>query len=99
MNTTVMAMLLIAVHAMICVLLCVLSRVGVLRVEGRMLPFMLLVPVTAFVLDALVKGVQPTGLQVVGAVLVMGGLMLSQKAAGKSGNKSTRHVRNTVAQD
>lgn len=39
MNATVMAMLLIAVHVMICVLLCVLSRVGVLRVEGRLLPF------------------------------------------------------------
>ena len=36
MNATVMAMLLIAVHVMICVLLCVLSRVGVLRVEGRL---------------------------------------------------------------
>ena len=34
MNATVMAMLLIAVHVMICVLLCVLSRVGVLRVCG-----------------------------------------------------------------
>ena len=44
MNATVMAMLLISVHVMICVLMCVLSRVGVLRVEGRLLPFMLLVP-------------------------------------------------------
>lgn len=44
MNTTVVAMLLISVHVMICVLMCVLSRVGVLRVEGRLLPFMLLVP-------------------------------------------------------
>ena len=44
MNATVMAMLLIAVQVMICVLRCVLSRVGVLRVEGRLLPFMLLVP-------------------------------------------------------
>lgn len=43
MNATVMAMLLIAVHVMICVLMCVLSRFGVLRVEGRLLPFMLLV--------------------------------------------------------
>ena len=50
-------------------------------------------------LDALVKGEQPTALQVVGAVLVMGGLVLSQKAAGKPGNKSTRHVRNAIAQD
>lgn len=44
MNATVMAMLLIAVHVMICVLMCVLPRFGVLRVEGRLLPFMLLVP-------------------------------------------------------
>lgn len=44
MNATVMAMLLIVIHVLICVLLCVLSRVGVLRVEGRLLPFMLLVP-------------------------------------------------------
>lgn len=72
-----------------------IERAGAVAVA----PFMLLVPVTAFVLDALVKGVQPTALQVAGAVLVMGGLMLSQKAVGKPGNKSTRHVRNTVVQD
>lgn len=42
-------------------------------------PFMLLVPITAFVLDALVKGTQPTGLQLVGAVLVMAGLVLSTR--------------------
>lgn len=67
-----------------------IERAGAVAVA----PFMLLVPVTAFVLDALVKGVQPTGMQLVGAALVMGGLVLSQKAAGKPGNKSTRHVRN-----
>ena len=72
-----------------------IERAGAVAVA----PFMLLVPVTAFVLDALVKGEQPTALQVVGAVLVMGGLVLSQKAAGKPGNKSTRHVRNAIAQD
>lgn len=44
MNTTVVTMLLIVIHVLVCVLLCVLSRVGVLRVEGRLLPFMLLVP-------------------------------------------------------
>lgn len=70
-----------------------IERAGAVAVA----PFMLLVPVTAFVLDALVKGGQPTGLQVAGAAIVMVGLMLSQKAAGKPGNKSTRHVRNTVA--
>lgn len=72
-----------------------IERAGAVAVA----PFMLLVPVTAFVLDALVKGVQPSGLQVVGAAVVMGGLMLSQRAAGKRGNKSTRHVNNTVAHD
>lgn len=72
-----------------------IERAGAVAVA----PFMLLVPVTAFVLDALVKGVQPSGLQVVGAAVVMGGLMLSQRAAGKPGNKSTRHVNNTVAHD
>lgn len=44
MNATVMAMLLIVIHVLVCVLMCVLSRVGVLRVEGRLFPFMLLVP-------------------------------------------------------
>lgn len=53
MNATVMAMLLIAVHVMICVLMCVLSRFGVLRVEGRLLPFMLLVPLWGAVMRAL----------------------------------------------
>lgn len=53
MNATVMAMLLIAVHVMICVLMCVLPRFGVLRVEGRLLPFMLLVPLWGAVMRAL----------------------------------------------
>lgn len=42
-------------------------------------PFMLLVPVTAFILDALIKGIWPTTLQLVGVALVMGGLVLSQQ--------------------
>ena len=42
MNTTVVTMLLIVIHVLVCVLMCVLSRFGVLRVEGRLLPFMLL---------------------------------------------------------
>ncbi len=50
-----------------------IERAGAVAVA----PFMLLVPVTAFVLDALVKGDQPTSLQLVGAALVLGGLMLS----------------------
>ena len=36
------------------------------------------VPITAFVLDALIKGFVPTGLQIVGAVIVVAGLLLSQ---------------------
>ena len=46
MNTTVVTMLLIVIHVLVCVLMCVLSRFGVLRVEGRLLPFMLLVFLT-----------------------------------------------------
>jgi len=41
-------------------------------------PFFLLVPITAFILDALVKGFIPTGYQVAGAVIVVVGLLLSQ---------------------
>jgi probable blue pigment (indigoidine) exporter len=41
-------------------------------------PFVLLVPITAFVLDALIKGFVPTTLQVVGAAIVIAGLLLSQ---------------------
>lgn len=41
-------------------------------------PFFLLVPITAFVLDALIKGFVPTGLQLVGAIIVIAGLLLSQ---------------------
>lgn len=56
-----------------------IERAGAVAVA----PFMLLTPVTAFVLDALVKGVQPSNLQLVGAALVMGGLMLSQRGSAK----------------
>jgi probable blue pigment (indigoidine) exporter len=41
-------------------------------------PFVLLVPITAFVLDALIKGLVPTTLQVVGAAIVIAGLLLNQ---------------------
>lgn len=43
-------------------------------------PMMLLAPITAFVLDALVKGEQPTNMQMLGAALVMAGLILNQRA-------------------
>ncbi len=49
------------------------------------------VPVTAFVLDALIKGFVPSGLQIVGAVIVVAGLLLSQwvpKAQRKHGAKA-----------
>ncbi len=41
-------------------------------------PFILLVPITAFVLDALVKGFIPTIFQTIGAIIVIAGLLLSQ---------------------
>ncbi len=41
-------------------------------------PFFLLVPVTAFVLDALIRGIIPTGMQVFGTIVVLGALLLSQ---------------------
>jgi probable blue pigment (indigoidine) exporter len=42
-------------------------------------PFFLLIPITAFVLDALIKGFIPTVYQVMGAIMVFAGLMLSQR--------------------
>jgi len=41
-------------------------------------PFFLLVPITAFTLDAVVKGILPTGMQIVGVATVLLGLFLSQ---------------------
>lgn len=46
-------------------------------------PFFLLVPITAFVLDAFIKGVIPTTFQFVGAVIVIAGLLLSQWTPGR----------------
>ena len=41
-------------------------------------PFILLTPITAFVLDALIKGFIPTIFQIMGAIIVFAGLFLSQ---------------------
>lgn len=46
-------------------------------------PFFLLIPITAFTLDAIVKGVIPTNSQLMGAALVVIGLFLSQWATKK----------------
>lgn len=57
-------------------------------------PFFLLVPITAFVLDALVKGFIPTAYQVVGAIIVVAGLLLSQwtpRARAKAAAAHPRH--------
>ncbi len=54
-------------------------------------PYFLLVPITAFALDAIVKGFVPTGLQIMGAAIVVAGLLLSQwvpKAQSKNPGKS-----------
>jgi probable blue pigment (indigoidine) exporter len=45
---------------------------------ASVVPFVLVTPVVAFVLDAVVKGVWPTALQVIGVVLVMVGLLVNQ---------------------
>lgn len=65
-----------------------IERAGAVAVA----PFMLLVPVTAFVLDALVKGEQPTTLQLVGAALVMGGLVLSQRGSPRRHAHAHHHA-------
>jgi probable blue pigment (indigoidine) exporter len=57
-------------------------------------PFFLLVPITAFALDAMVKGFIPTVYQLVGAVIVIAGLLLSQwtpRSRTKSGVQIHRH--------
>jgi probable blue pigment (indigoidine) exporter len=51
-----------------------IGQIGVVAVA----PFFLLVPITAFVLDAVVKGFVPTALQLAGAAVVIAGLILSQ---------------------
>ena len=64
-----------------------IAKAGVVVVA----PFFLLVPITAFVLDALIKGFVPTGMQIVGAVIVIAGLLLSQwvpKAQRKHSGKA-----------
>ena len=57
-------------------------------------PFFLLVPITAFALDALVKGFVPTSFQIMGAFVVIAGLLLSQWTP-KSRSKSGAHHHNT----
>lgn len=42
-------------------------------------PFFLLVPITAFALDAIIKSVVPTPFQLLGIAIVIAGLLLSQK--------------------
>ncbi|WP_086927422.1 DMT family transporter [Acidovorax carolinensis] len=64
-----------------------IARAGMVVVA----PFFLLVPITAFVLDALIKGFVPTGLQIVGAVIVVAGLLLSQWTP-KARRKHSRKV-------
>lgn len=64
-----------------------IAKAGVVVVA----PFFLLVPITAFVLDALIKGFVPTAMQIVGAVIVIAGLLLSQwvpKAQRKHSGKA-----------
>lgn len=52
---------------------------------ASVIPFVLVTPVVAFVLDAVVRGVVPSVMQVVGVVLVMAGLVVNQWAPKKTG--------------
>lgn len=51
-----------------------IGQVGAVAVA----PFFLLVPITAFILDAPIKGFVPTAFQLAGTVIVIAGLVLSQ---------------------
>jgi len=57
-----------------------------IQVEGaaNVAPFFLLTPTVAFVLDALVKGIVPTAMQLLGVALVITGLILNIYAARKT---------------
>lgn len=43
-STTIAALIIIAVHLLVCMTLCLLHHVGVLKVDGLLLPFMALIP-------------------------------------------------------
>lgn len=44
-----------------------------------MAPFFLLIPIVAFALDAVVRGLVPTTIQGVGALIVMASLLVGQQ--------------------
>ena len=46
-STTIAALIIIAVHLLVCMTLCLLHHVGVLKVDGLLLPFMALIPLWA----------------------------------------------------
>ncbi|RYG88322.1 MAG: permease [Alphaproteobacteria bacterium] len=60
-----------------------------IRKEGAasVAPFMLLTPIIAFVLDAIVRGILPTPLQGLGGLLVIAGLILNIGAGRKNRTK------------
>jgi probable blue pigment (indigoidine) exporter len=61
-----------------------------IQAEGaaNVAPFFLLSPIVAFVLDAVVKGIVPTTMQLAGVALVVGGLALNIYAARKTTAKA-----------
>ena len=54
-------------------------------------PFILLVPITAFILDALITGFIPTILQIIGAIITIAGLLLSQWSPRGRANAPARN--------
>jgi len=61
-----------------------------IQAEGaaNVAPFFLLSPIVAFMLDAIVKGIVPTSMQLAGVALVIGGLILNIYAARKTTAKA-----------
>jgi len=51
---------------------------------ASVIPFVLVTPVVAFILDALIRNVVPSPLQLVGVVLVMTGLIVNQWAGARA---------------
>ena len=51
---------------------------------ASVIPFVLITPVVAFILDAVIRNVVPAPLQVVGVLLVMTGLIVNQWAGARA---------------
>lgn len=55
---------------------------------ASVIPFVLVTPIVAFILDAVIRNVVPSPLQIVGVVLVMAGLIVNQWAGSRAAVKA-----------